>query len=271
MKHMLAYWIDLFFYSQEWWGYGLRTASLFIVAWIIHRMGARVATRFMRLNRFTPQHTRPSLERQRTLQTLIASLISVMVFFLATLFSLMQVVNVDTLLWIVGLFSAAFGLGARPQLSDILSGMGFLFEDTFSVGEKVEILGMEGVIEAVNLRTTWMRSPTGELYVIPNGEIRVVRNFSRGRFSIARVRLKIEAVRLIEALPILEALGKEAVNLLPNVLDPWQVINETGMIGQHTELTLVTHTRFGRAADTQPRLLALVQERLNEAGIALTD
>ncbi len=249
----------------------MRTASLFMVAWIMHRMGGRMAARFIRLNRFAPKQTRPSPERQQTLQTLFASLISVTVFSLAVLFSLMQFVRVDTLLWIVGLFSAAFGLGARPQLSDILSGVGFLFEDTFSVGEKVEILEMEGVIEAVNLRTTFMRSPTGELYVIPNGEIRVIRNFSRGRFSIARVRIRIDAEHLAASLPILDALGWEAVNLLPNLLEPWQVINESGMLGQHTELTLVAHTRFGRAADTQPRLLALVQERLKDAGIALVD
>ncbi|NUM44958.1 MAG: mechanosensitive ion channel family protein [Anaerolineales bacterium] len=249
----------------------LRTASLFLIAWLIHRLGVRIAARFIRLNQIAPKRDRPSLERQQTLQTLIASFISVLVFSLATLFSLMQFVGVDTLLWIVGLFSAAFGLGARPQLSDILSGMGFLFEDTFSVGEKVEILDMEGVIEAVNLRTTWMRSPTGELYVIPNGEIRVVRNFSRGRFSIARLRLKIEASQLAEVLSLLETLSRDAVNFLPDLLEPWKVINESGMIGQHAELTLLAHTRFGRAADTQPRLLALVQEHLDEAGITLVD
>ncbi|MCB9136424.1 MAG: mechanosensitive ion channel family protein [Anaerolineales bacterium] len=260
-----------FFINYSGWGYVWRTAGIFLIAWFVHRLSARMAARFIRLNRLTPRHARPSRERQQTLQALIASLISVLAFLLATMISLLQFVGVDTLLWIVGLFSAAFGLGARPQLSDILAGMGFLFEDTFSVGEKVEILGMEGVIEAVNLRTTWMRSPTGELYVIPNGEIRVVRNFSRGRFSIARMRLKIEASQLTEALPLLETLGKEAVNLLPNLLEPWQIINESGAIGQHAELTLVAHTRFGRAADAQPRLLALVQERLYEAGISLTD
>lgn len=267
---MLANWSELFI-NNPGWGYVLRTAIIFLIAWFVHLLGIRIATRLIRLNRLTPRHARPSRERQQTLRTLIASLISVLAFMLATLISLLQFVGVDTLLWIVGLFSAAFGLGARPQLSDILAGMGFLFEDTFSVGEKVEILGMEGVIEAVNLRTTWMRSPSGELYVIPNGEIRVVRNFSRGRFSIARVRLKIEASRLTETLPLLEQLGQEAVNLLPNLLEPWQVINETGIIGQHAELTLVAHTRFGRAADTQPRLLALVQERLQEAEVALAD
>ena len=249
----------------------LRTASLFILAWIIHLLAVRISARLMRLNRFTPKRARPSLERQQTLQILIASFISLLAFLIATLISLLQWVETDTLLWTIGLFSASFGLGARPQLSDFLSGVGFLFEDTFSVGEKVEILEMEGVIEAVNLRTTWMRSPTGELYVIPNGEIRVVRNFSRGRFSIARVRLKIEASRLTEALPLLESLGQDAVTLLPNLLEPWQVLSETGAIGQHAELTLVAHTRFGKAADTQPRLLAFVQERLNEAGVILAD
>jgi hypothetical protein len=47
------------------------------------------------------------------------------------------------------------------------------------------------------------------------------------------------------------------------------VISESGIIGQHTDLTLVAKARFGTAAEMQPRLLALVQERLEEAGVAL--
>jgi small conductance mechanosensitive channel len=262
---------ETFFNNREWWGYLLRTGSLFFLAWIVHQLGTRIAGRLIRLNRFAPKRERPSLERQKTLRTLIASFTSVLAFVIAMLISLLQFIGADTMIWMIGLFSAAFGLGARPQLSDILSGMGFLFEDTFSVGEKVEILGMEGVIEAVNLRTTWMRSPSGELYVIPNGEIRVVRNFSRGRFSTTRIRLKIDASKLTELLPFLESLGNEAVNILPNLLEPWQVISESGSVGQHAELTLVAHTRFGKAADTQPRLLAFVRERFDEAGLALAD
>ncbi|MFQ5616278.1 MAG: mechanosensitive ion channel family protein, partial [Anaerolineales bacterium] len=166
-------------------------AGLFFLAWIIHRLGRRLAPQIMRLIRFTSRRDRHSPERQKTLQYLIASAISILAFIAAILLSLLQFIGPDTLFWIVGLFSAAFGLGARPLISDVLSGMGFLFEDTFSVGEKVEVMGKEGVIEAVNLRTTWMRAPTGELYVIPNGEIRVIRNFSRGRFSSAKIKVKI--------------------------------------------------------------------------------
>ena len=192
-------------------------------------------------------------------------------FAAATLASVGQFVRLDTLVWVVGLFSAAFGLGARPLISDFLSGVSLIFEDIFAVGEKVEILGVEGVVEAVSLRNTWMRAPTGELYIVPNGEVRVVRNFSRGRFSTADVKIKIAADDLSQALPILEALGTEAVALLPNLLEPWQVISESGAIGQQTELMLLAKARFGEAATMRPRLLALVQERLSGAGIALAD
>jgi small conductance mechanosensitive channel len=132
-------------------------------------------------------------------------------------------------------------------------------------------MSVEGVIEAVNVRTTWMRAPTGELYIIPNGEIRVVRNFSRGRFSIATLAIRIATSSLHRALPLLEDLGEEAVALLPNMLEPWQVINESGTMGEHTELKIIARARFGEAATMRPRMQTLIQERLMDAEIALTD
>ena len=57
--------------------------------------------------------------------------------------------------------------------------------------------------------------------------------------------------------------------LLPNLLEPWQVVSESGVIGQETELTLIAKARFGMASEMRPRLLALVQERLLEGNISL--
>ncbi|MBK9051164.1 MAG: mechanosensitive ion channel family protein [Chloroflexi bacterium] len=139
-------------------------------------------------------------------------------------------------------------------MSDYLTGINLLFEDPFDVGEKIELHGLaggpvEGVVEEVRLRATLMRAPTGELYSIPNGEIRVVRNFSRGRFSMADINLKINSEDLGTIIALLENLGKEAPAILPNLLEPWQIISETGVIGQQTELTLVAKARFGKAAE----------------------
>jgi len=265
-----------FIFSEPvWWSYALRVASIYLAAWAVHRFSQYIA-RLLYQGRFSPEQRNVKPERVATLRGLIASAITFLAFATATLLSLSMAVDTDTLIWMVGLFSAAFGLGARPLLSDFLTGVSFMFENTFDVGEKVELPGLgggpvEGVIEAVNLRTTQVRSPSGELFTVPNGEVRVVRNFSRGRFSLAHVKLKTSAEGLPRALVLLEELGEEAVMLLPNLLEPWQIISESGIIGQQTELTLVTKTKFGKAADMLPRLLALVQERFTAAEIALFD
>lgn len=246
----------------------------YFLAILVNRVSGRVARRLMRLSRFAPKGRRPSASRQNTLHGLYSGAITFFAFALATLFSLSIFIDAQTLVWMVGLFSTAFGLGARPLFSDFLTGISFIFEDTFEVGEKVELLGLpggsvEGVIEEVNLRTTLVRATSGEPYQVPNGEIRVVRNFSRGRFSEANIKIKIPSSDLNIVLPLLEQLGHEAITLLPNLLEPWKIISETGEIGQLTELTLVAKARFGNAAEMRPRLLTLVQERLEEANIAL--
>jgi small-conductance mechanosensitive channel len=262
-------WLTDLFTTDAWWGHVIYIAIFYLTAWIIHRLSRVIARRLVRLSRLTSKGREIRPERRETLRSMLASVISFVAFAAATVASVGRFVTFDTLVWVVGLFSAAFGLSARPLISDVLAGIGLIFEDTFAVGEKVEILGIEGIIEAVNLRTTWLRAPTGELYVLPNGEIRVVRNFSRGRFSIAKVTLKIAAADLNRALTILGELGSEAVVLLPNLLEPWQVLSESGLIGQQTELTLMAKARFGQAAEMRPRLLGLVQERLSENDIAL--
>lgn len=241
----------------------------YLIAWIVHRLAPRLARRMVRLNRFAQPNRQLRQERQTTLNGLVASAITMAAFALATFFSLSLFVSANTLIWVIGLFSAAFGLGARPLVNDFLSGLSLIFEDTYDVGEKLEVMGVEGVVEEVNVRTTLLRAPTGELYVVPNGDVRVIRNFSRGRFSMATVTIKLAGGDLAAAVPLLESLGVEAVDLLPNLIEPWKVISESGTIGQTTDLTLLAKARFGKAAEMRPWLLTLVLDRLAEAGIEL--
>ncbi len=266
VEQILAVWT-----TPAWWSYLLRAAVLFLLAWLVYRFSWPLADRLLRVGRLSKQGRQMRPERYQTLRSLFASAITVLAFITAVILTLSQFVDAETLIWIVGLFSAAFGLGARPLISDFLTGISFLFEDPFDVGDKVEMLAVEGVVEKVNLRTTMLRAPSGELLVVPNGEIRLVRNYSRGLFSPATITLKLAAIDLPQALPLLETLGKEAVVLLPNLLEPWRVISESGEMGQQTELTLLAKARFGMGAEMRPRLLALVHEHLHEAGIQLVD
>ena len=130
---------------------------------------------------------------------------------------------------------------------------------------------IQGYVESINLRTTSIRSETGELFIVPNGELRILRNLSRGKFSVADIKLKILTTDLEQTLPLLRDLGQEADLLFPELLAPWQVIDEEGILGEHTTLALLIKTQYGQAADIRPRLLAMVKNRLNEAGIILSD
>lgn len=256
------------------WGSLLYIFIFFLLAWIVHRLAKRIARRLMTIQRIAPRRYQLQAARQQTLQGLIASLISLLAVVAAILASLSLFVDSVTLVWFVGLFSAGFGLGARPLVSDFLSGVNFIFENTFDVGEKVEIAvsppgTIEGVVEAVNLRTTLVRSPTGELYTIPNGEIRVVRNFSRGAFSRADITVRIATIDLDAALAALEALNTRTPELFPHLLEPWEVLAATTDSGSFTDITLVARTELGKGAATRPRILSAAQKALTEAGIEL--
>jgi small-conductance mechanosensitive channel len=257
------------FGDEIWQNHLVRITLFFLLAWLIHRVGRRAVSRVVHLSRVSSNSRRPGPERQATLRGLIAGAVSFIAFAGAIVASLGQFVPADTLVWMVGLFSAGFGFSLRPVLSDFIAGVGLIFEDAYAVGEKVQILEVEGVVEAVSLRTTRIRAPTGELYLVPNGEVRLVRNFSRGRFSTVKITLKIATADLERAVASLEGLSDEALLGLPNLVEPWQVLSESGVIGQQTELTLLAKARFGKAAEMRPRLRSLLQEHLSAAGIEL--
>jgi small conductance mechanosensitive channel len=280
----------------------------FILAWIVHRLAWRIAGMILyfydfsipsrlppQLRRFahTPTVSKTWLEvsewlpvelktphhlhkqRQKTLRELAASATSLLAFSTAVVVSLHEFVHTDTIVWIVGLFGSAVAFAGRTFVGDFLAGLNIIFQDRVAVGEKVLIKAqlekVEGVIEHVSLNATWLRATTGELYVIPNGEMRFICNFSRGIHSSANVTIRIAAADLDRALPLLQELGQEATRLLPGMKEPWKVVSGDGSIGQNTELTLVVKTHFGEAAGLRPQLLRLVQKRLSMADITLAD
>lgn len=232
-----------------------------------------LARGLLRLGQLLNRYHQPPEARLRTLEGLIASLISLVAIVLAVVASLSLFLEPETLIWIVGLFSAAFGLAARGTVADLLAGAGFIFHNTFAIDEKVEFyLGgnrVEGMIETVNVRNTLVRAPTGEVFTVPNGEIGVVRNFSRAKLSATKIKLNVPSEDLGRALDMLEALGREAVDLLPDLQEPWQIISTADAMGTATEVTVVARTSFAQAATLKLRMIALIYGRLRVSGINL--
>jgi small conductance mechanosensitive channel len=210
-----------------------------------------------------------SPRRRDTLERLSKSLTIAILITLGIVFTLSLFVNHAGLFTFLGLFSAAFGLGARPLVQDYISGFVFLFEDQYNVGEKVEIFGIEGTVIDVNLRTTLLRSPSGEVYIVPNGEVRVVRNFGRGEFSLASIRVRIPVNQLEKAAELLDALIPTLPNLIPELIEPPKIISEEGTLGEQVELTIFARAKFTYGVEARRKLLRIVHDALSKAEITM--
>lgn len=119
--------------------------------------------------------------RAQTLEILLRNTITYLVFFIAGL-TILQIFDVNTsaILASAGILGLAVGFGAQSLVKDVVGGFFILFEDQFSVGDFVEIDGIAGTVEEIGLRACKIRQWTGQLNIIPNGQIARVTNYSRG-------------------------------------------------------------------------------------------
>ena len=87
--------------------------------------------------------------------------------------------NLGPLIASAGILGVALGLGAQTLVRDILSGIFMLIEDQYGVGDNVDVLDIQGVVEKVGLRVTTVRDKKGTLWYLRNGEILKVGNQSQ--------------------------------------------------------------------------------------------
>jgi small conductance mechanosensitive channel len=257
---------------------GYLTAALIVLALLalaafVAFNSQRIARWMVGFGRVVPRFANDSAERRQTLIRLYASVISTAAIVLVLLGILRLFVDSAQIIWIIGLFSAAFGLGARGLVADIVAGATYIFRNTFSIGEKVEftVAGnkVEGRVEDVNLRSTLVRALTGELFTVPNGEISIIRNFSRSIYSGTVIKLNIPTAQLATALEALSALGKRAPELVPELIAPWQLLVTNENVGATTEVTLSAQFEFGKAAPLKGRLISAIDTELLKVGVRL--
>ena len=78
-------------------------------------------------------------------------------------------VDLKPLLAAAGLGGLAIGFGAQSLVKDLISGFFILWENSVRIGDVVEVAGVTGLVEEVELRTIKLRDVCGNLHVIPNG------------------------------------------------------------------------------------------------------
>jgi len=105
---------------------------------------------------------------------------SISLFVVAFLMTLADFgVQVGPLVAGLGIVGVAVGFGSQFLVRDLITGFFLIAEDQFRVGDSVKIADCSGTVETIAIRTVSVRALGGELHTVPNGEVRVVTNYSR--------------------------------------------------------------------------------------------
>ena len=175
--------------ALDWFtGAPLNITVILLLAIFISRLGQRSIARLM--NRVAsadliPGPKRSGLrqkERAKTTSTVLKSTLNGSIWLIAIFMILAEFgLNLGPLIASAGVIGVALGLGAQTLVRDILSGIFMLVEDQYGVGDKVDVLEIQGVVETVGLRITTIRDAKGTIWYLRNGEILKVGNKSQPR------------------------------------------------------------------------------------------
>lgn len=128
-------------------------------------------------------------KRAETLAGVLVTTGQVLVIFVAVFMILSEVgVNIAPVLAGAGVAGVAIGFGGQSLIKDIIAGLFVIWENQYRVGDVVKIADTAGIVEEINLRRTVLRDLDGIVHFIPNGEVRVASNLTRG---YSRVNLNI--------------------------------------------------------------------------------
>ncbi|WP_422012621.1 mechanosensitive ion channel family protein [Reyranella sp.] len=184
--------------------------------WVAHDRGAKMAAitavaiyagwRFLkyRMDSYIAANPLPSADvsgdseeevevaasRLRTLMPLLRVVAGATIAIIGGLLVLAELgVNITPLIAGASVLGLAVSFGSQSLVRDIVSGVFFLAEDSFRIGEYVDCSKGKGTVEGFSVRSLKLRHQNGQLNIVPFGQIAHITNFSRDwtvvKFNIA--------------------------------------------------------------------------------------
>ena len=161
--------------------YGARILGIWALAWIAVQMVNLVARRIeAAVDDGNDLITTSKEKRGRTISQLLRGVGRIIAFSIAVLLTIDVFMDIGPILAGFGILGLAVSFGAQSLVKDIISGFFILLEDQFAVGDVISVAGTSGVVEKMTLRVVMLRDMKGTVHVVPNSEIKVVSNMTRG-------------------------------------------------------------------------------------------
>jgi len=251
----------------------LEVLAILVLGWWVLKLVDLALKRISLIVPTDEEHRTRLNHRTTTLRQFVRSLGKAMLGLLIVIMVALQFnLNIGPLLTGAGIAGLAIGFGAQSLVKDVIAGFFVLLEDQYGVGESVRISGQEGVVEAMTLRVTVLRSADGEVHVIPNGSVQTVTVLSRDwRRALVDVEVsaKEELGRAFGVLArVNDALAKDMSRV---VIEKPAIIGIERMTGTGITIRLAVRTLPSSQGDVVHEWRRRIKETFDQEGIRLAE
>jgi small-conductance mechanosensitive channel len=252
----------------------LSSVVILLVADLLWQMvKAQIDRRLTNLRATSPPGSEEAL-RQARIRTLLPMLRMAVFIVLATVAVLMALsslgVEIGPLIAGAGIFGVAVGFGSQTLVRDVISGIFYLLDDAFRVGEYIQSGSYKGTVESLGFRSVKLRHHRGPIFTVPYGQLGAVENMSRD-WVIDKMSINVTYdIDLDLAKKVIKQVGKELAadpEFAPNIIEPlkMQGVEQFGEFA--IQLRMKMMTRPGEQFVIRRKAYALLKKAFHENGI----
>jgi moderate conductance mechanosensitive channel len=205
---------------------GLKIVLILIALWIVLKLVKGFSKKLSKLL-FKKREDEESRKRADTISSVIKNTLKITVVTLALLILMGQIgIEIGPLLAAAGIVGIAIGFAGQSLVKDIINGFFILLEDQIRIGDIVEVGGISGVVEKINLKLTRLRDLEGNVHFIPNSNITIVSNktkeYSCYLFDIG-VAYREDADEVMEVIKQIDDEMRQDLEYKDQILQPIEI------------------------------------------------
>jgi small-conductance mechanosensitive channel len=252
----------------------LEAAITVVAAWVLWTaIGAMIDKRMPRaVSPGEADEAMPgSVSRLATLLPLLRNAVLIIIVVAGAIAALERLgVNIGPLLAGLGIFGVAIGFGAQTLVRDVISGVFFLLEDAFRVGEYIQSGNYKGTVESFSIRSVRLRHQRGPVYTVPFGLLGAIQNQSRD-WVIDKIRVGITYDSDLEkARKLIKQIGLDLQNdpeFAPLILQPLKMQGVDNLGDYAVQIVAKMMTLPGEQSMIRRKAYAMIKKAFDENGI----
>ncbi len=257
--------------------HGILILIIILLTYLTYRVAKivvpRLVERSVRVSGRGRRAREERIKRAQTLSSFLIQLVGIFVVLTAIFMTLSEVgIDITPLLAGAGVAGVAIGFGAQSLIRDFLSGLFIILEDQYSKGDVVQIAGIWGLVEDVNLRRTVLRDLDGAVHSIPNGEVKTASNYTK---DWSRVNLNVSVAYgedLDHVIEVINRIGRELTEdeyFAPKLLSAPQVLRVDNFGDSGIDIKILGETKPLMQWEVTGELRKRLKKAFDEEGIEI--